>query len=726
MNNSHGEHFFGKIFSRSLGRAILFVGLTASTSQCFAAWVFVRLPLPPDAASVHVQGVQGYRRVGYVIMPNGRARAGYWNGSSNTWTYLTPESSRNQSAMDGGMPEQVGSIDINDVSYHASLWKGSASTLLDLHPGPIANYSAAFATADGQQVGGCQMYGGTNHASLWLGKSTTWVDLHPAWAYASGAGGVGDGIQVGHTKSQDNRLRACLWKGSSASAVDLHPAGKFNSYATGTDSGEQAGHVQMSENGPWHASIWTGSASSWRDLNPTGYQGSNVTRTFAGQQVGYAFPNGSGKPRAGIWHGTPDSFVDLHFCVPPEYDASDATGVWSDHLHTYVVGNLTNTNTGRAIPGMWIGPPPRNPNILSATMVSWNRFRVVVQGAWQGLPSGSYRLQAKINGTQIDKEFPSINSSTPETLDLRLDLSNVPKFETPQRFVVKVTQRAPNGALGTSSVREVFIPLPSIVVQGLFTDLSNPPLDPLVAQLKASGYSTGDYPTICLLKTSTYGYYPSWETLEKNALALQRAVFDFTNGTLTYAKKVDLVCHSKGGLVARTYLKDCDPYGISVRRLIMACTPQTGSLLSTLAVGFPVAVSRELAPVDPWYRRTPFEAFFVHASWQNSTLTQLNNATMPANIQYYLFYGYGSATFANETELPVPVFKSMDGDSIVNINSQRGYKTISNYNGSLTTGSLVPAFANIPPDKLIFKGLPHRHSDYLSGARNEVLWALMR
>ena len=85
--------------------------------------------------------------------------------------------------------------------------------------------------------------GCANHASLWTGSATSWVDLHPFLATSSHINAT-DGLQQVGCATVEGSWRASLWSfGFAESWVDLTPAGAWGSYATGVDLGQQVGYV---------------------------------------------------------------------------------------------------------------------------------------------------------------------------------------------------------------------------------------------------------------------------------------------------------------------------------------------------------------------------------------------------------------------------------------------------------------------------------------------------
>ena len=104
------------------------------------------------------------------------------------------------------------------------------------------------------------------HATLWHGSAASIVDLKPAGFSQSFAFGVDGNIQVGsgHVATTD-QLHALLRQGTAASAVDLHPAGYLGSTVQGVLGNTQVGFGFL-DGAIEHALVWSGTAGSYIDL----------------------------------------------------------------------------------------------------------------------------------------------------------------------------------------------------------------------------------------------------------------------------------------------------------------------------------------------------------------------------------------------------------------------------------------------------------------------------
>ena len=184
----------------------------------------------------YAQAVSGGTQVGYGTDAGGSDHALLWTGTAASATDLTPMGYTDAHAegIAGGV--QVG-YGTSGGAAHALMWNGSAASFTDLQPTNLGGLTSSFAygvSGSGATlsiVGYGLDAGNKGHALLWKGRATTAVDLTPtklsgfngSFAYAaSGAAQVGYGTNAGGSD------HALLWTGSADSALDLNaslPAG---------------------------------------------------------------------------------------------------------------------------------------------------------------------------------------------------------------------------------------------------------------------------------------------------------------------------------------------------------------------------------------------------------------------------------------------------------------------------------------------------------------------
>jgi hypothetical protein len=263
-----------------------------------------------------------------------------WNPCTTVGVDLHPTDFRFSAAYDTNGTQQVGSGNGPPTNFlrHALLWNGSASSYIDLHP-TTGNWtdSVAQAIAGNQQVGNINFYDQGNesspqsivHAALWRGTAASVVDLHPtALSGCTRSYGMDtDGSrQVGHcfysSVSTTSPYRALLWAGTAASAVVLHPSGFTHSFAEGVSGSEQVGYAfnTLQGDGYSRALLWRGTAASVVSLHPAGYLATTAYATNGTNQIGSGGPPDYPYANHALrWSGTANSVVDLHVLLPVEF-----------------------------------------------------------------------------------------------------------------------------------------------------------------------------------------------------------------------------------------------------------------------------------------------------------------------------------------------------------------------------------------------------------------------
>ena len=288
------------------------------------------------AASQGKQGGNGEKTSG------AESHAILWSGDASHFLDLHPLGFRNsvinalsEGAQAGtgqpiGAQPRNGALSVN----HALLWRGTAKSVMDLHPRGF-DFSNALGVWGASQVG----LGGINgqtHALLWRGTARSVVDLHPQGFQDSEAWGVGINVQVGWAGkpilkgSEESVRHALLWRGSAKSFTDLHPRGFKNSQATGISGTQQVGYgdTETSE-GNHRALLWSGTAKSAIDLTPKGFRYCQANAISGKWQVGFGGGPATG-PIALLWSGTAQSVVDLHYYLkelPLALASSEAHGI---------------------------------------------------------------------------------------------------------------------------------------------------------------------------------------------------------------------------------------------------------------------------------------------------------------------------------------------------------------------------------------------------------------
>ncbi|QDV91911.1 hypothetical protein RAS2_30190 [Phycisphaerae bacterium RAS2] len=156
----------------------------------------------------------------------GDPAAGVWNTSGSYWVNLGPPGTYWSGAYGVHAGEQVGwaygYVWDPNTTIRAFMWRSYTNTGVDLHPA-IASSSIAYGVHAGHQVGQVAFgaYPGVPHASFWKGTAETWVDLHtflPVHYQSSEARGVwhdqdaGITYVVGHGFNiNTGRNEALMW-----------------------------------------------------------------------------------------------------------------------------------------------------------------------------------------------------------------------------------------------------------------------------------------------------------------------------------------------------------------------------------------------------------------------------------------------------------------------------------------------------------------------------------
>jgi len=274
---------------------------------------------PAGAYYSQVNSADGLRQGGNFQLQGGFIIPCIWGSSPETVESLVPKETiwvkGDVRGTDRGVQAGVLS-NANSSQAHATIWKGTAGSFIDLHPSdPLAESSGCLA------IRGSQVVGGVNY----FNSPTTTVTTG----------------------------KATVWNLETGTLTVLHPqrSGVFASRATATDGSRQAGVVTFTGNGGWHASLWSGTSESWVDLHPSSaFRSSEVNGMDALFQVGEAVTT-LGKTRGALWQGTSTSFIDM----TPSF-ASNA--ILNATLDGYHVGQAL-LSTGWT-PGLWIGTDPNS------------------------------------------------------------------------------------------------------------------------------------------------------------------------------------------------------------------------------------------------------------------------------------------------------------------------------------------------------------------------------
>lgn len=325
-------------------------------------WTVVYLHPSPTKES-DAFSASGGRQGGYkTVRAYGRKQRHpiLWDASGDEYVDLLPEGMRMGViyGMDGEW--QVGEIRSLSEGPFATLWHGTAESLVDLTPGFPYICAYARAVAGAQQVGAaCSWTDGMTHAALWRGTPESFIDLHPAvarWSEAYATDGERQGGRV-DIDDPDIGIHAGLWRGSAESFIDRNPEGARESVILGMAPGVQMGWGIFE--GRNLAVLWHGTPESAVVMNPADAYHSQLYATTGTFHAGY-ITHGFGSAEAGLWIGDdPESFINLQdYFVPDGYYASVAKAISEHKGRLYVVGSAASPR-GRHEAILWIGRVPR-------------------------------------------------------------------------------------------------------------------------------------------------------------------------------------------------------------------------------------------------------------------------------------------------------------------------------------------------------------------------------
>ncbi len=361
-------------------------------------YVVILLPAPAQLTDSAGQGVGvgqsvGTGRIAGAPSPE-ETHAVLWPQGGGPGIDLHPTGFRYSAALDTDGVRQVGQGNGPPTQFqrHALLWSGIANGYVDLHPAGNWTDSTARSIAGDQQVGNINFYFQGNesspfslvHAALWRGTPSSVVDLHPSIngisrSYANTTDGS---QQVGYgyfaTSGNTTPYRALLWSGTAASAVVLHPSGFTHSFAEGVGAGQQVGYAfnTLQGDGYARALLWRGTAASVVNLHPAGFLATSALATNGSQQVGFGgTPANPQQSHALRWSGTAASVMDLHSLLPAEFSQGSSIAYDIDALGN--ITGLAQRPDGSTIAVLWRrGPSAPNaaPSVQLMTPTSGQLF----------------------------------------------------------------------------------------------------------------------------------------------------------------------------------------------------------------------------------------------------------------------------------------------------------------------------------------------------------------
>jgi hypothetical protein len=462
-----------------------------------AEYEVVILTAPAPLTDSVAYGVKAGQSVGTGRIPGSatpdETHAVLWPAGSAVGVDLHPTDFRYSAAYETNGQKQVGSGNGPPTNFarHALLWSGSANSYIDLHPTTGTwNDSIARAIAGDQQVGNINFYyDGQDtsprsivHAALWRGTAASVVDLHPSSISGCGRsyGNDTDGShQVGYcffsNVDTTKPYRAVLWSGTATSAVILHPSGFSHSFAEGVSGNEQVGYAFNAFQGDGYsrALLWHGTAASVISLHPTSYITSTAYATNGTNQVGSGTPPDYPYATHALrWTGTATSVVDLHLLLPAEFIDGNSIAYDIDGAGNIVglaqrpdgstVGVLWRRNSGTPLPTST--PGSSSTNLLAnagfeldanndskpdtwTTNAKFTRSNTVV---FSGSYAGKF-FATDNSGVTLRQTVKNLTGGVPYSFSGRV---NIPASSDAFTFKLQIRWRnAGNTVIGTSVIK---------------------------------------------------------------------------------------------------------------------------------------------------------------------------------------------------------------------------------------------------------------------------------
>jgi pimeloyl-ACP methyl ester carboxylesterase len=310
-----------------------------------------------------------------------------------------------------------------------------------------------------------------------------------------------------------------------------------------------------------------------------------------------------------------------------------------------------------AIPAVGQPVDPLRVSIQDVGMVSQSLRITLATSGLDDREAGrsAIAVSAWLDGVLIQAEVPLIRMPARFAMDMDLaagavrvagitvgEFPPVQRFDENLEFPVEVTLH--RGQFATTARQLVTIPLPTVVVPGYLNELSGPE-QTLLTAFRRHGYrDTGLAQTIFWFAYSSL--HMSFEEAAHDLDAYVREVVL----PATYARKINVVGYSLGGLLARWNIAyDPDGWGRLVDRLVLVGVPNEGAVMPYVYRNVPPFVpygymahtqaAHAMLPTFPFWRAGPGQPWGTPAEGRNPLLTQLNARPIPASVRLFTFYG---------------------------------------------------------------------------------------
>jgi hypothetical protein len=249
---------------------------------------------------------------------------------------------------------------------------------------------------------------------------------------------------------------------------------------------------------------------------------------------------------------------------------------------------------------------------------------------------------------------------------LRFAPNPPPDQNTPIAVDVTVRQAGDAAAARRTGV----LLLPVVIVPGYLEDLFSSPDPRVIALLRERGYRPGG-----AAPTVFWFTYPSRQfSLAQGAQALGAYVRRTVLPSI-YARRINVVGFSEGGLLARWEMAFDPEWAHLVNRFVMVGVPNEGSVASYVFGWYPILArvaatpaARDMLPTYPFWRPSPAVTWSIPPEARNESLSRLNAQPLPDDVRVYAFFGAAQPgqTWAGVTgALPDAQFSYGPGDGIV-------------------------------------------------------------
>lgn len=479
--------------------------------------------------------------------------------SAYPWTYATALNDKG---------DVVGNVaDRSGIQNNSFLYTNGVMQLLPLSSSSYS--SSAYGINNlGQIVGGAgfgSYFYRVVYPVMWQNNSLTSVGWQPGTAF-----GINDAGQIvgGSTSG------AFIKNGTNTTTY----SGGYSGLTAINASGKAVGWVGYSL---IHAYSWPDGA----DLDGQDSRFSQANAINASSQVVGWLSTPNGERHAFLWQKV-SGMVDLNSLVSVNsgWTLTEATGI---NNYGQICGNGVNPN---GLQHAFLLAPKIH--IGSVKMVNSHTLHIQAEAYIDAVVSSkSLVVSFSLNGVPVQQSWvvpEDVSGTVSHGFDIDLVQAHVPRFKDNQVFSV-TAHRNEDGDDVVATLNNIEIPLPVVYVHGILADATKDIVPrQLFGYLQGShlsyeendslddlGPDTG-YPTLVC-----FDYHSMQDTVEIAGLNLASWI-ETQVKPHTYADRVNIVSHSKGGIISRAAIA-YDGAGQTVNKLILIGSPSEGALIASLA-----------------------------------------------------------------------------------------------------------------------------------------------